>query len=272
MINIKIFNHVIGLDLLYLDDFNNSYKYETDEQYEYLFKSIPNMDFIMPRKAPDRITDFYDLYEFDDYRLQIQKTNGEVVGAIKYVGNEVYLYMKEASFAVEYLLSQYAMVYVLNRSGGILMHGSSISYKNKGIIFAAKSGTGKSTHTRLWREYIDAVAINDDKNILSIENGKLMLYPSPWSGKHLIDNNIVSSLDCIVFLYQSKENVIKKLKPIEAMKLLLGQILLPNGSNKELWNSIIDKILELPIYSYGCNMEYEAFEVINKELELILCQ
>ena len=35
----------------------------------------------------------------------------------------------------------------------LLFHGSTVAVDGKGYLFAAKSGTGKSTHTRLWREH-----------------------------------------------------------------------------------------------------------------------
>ena len=87
----------------------------------------------------------------------------------------------------------------------------------------------------------------------------------------MLDNNITSTLDCIVFLYQSPTNIVNKISKVEAMKRIIGQVQLPTINNKETWNKIIDKLLELPIYLYGCNMEYEAFETICKELERILC-
>lgn len=271
MINIKIFNIVIKLDLLFLNDFISVNKYITTEENQYLIKSIPNMDFPMPRKAPDAITKFYDLYYFENYTIQIQKENDNIIGAVKYCNKEITLFMKSPSFQLEYLLSQYAIADIINKANAIIMHGSSLKYKNKGIIFTAKSGTGKSTHSRLWQKYSNAEVINDDKNIVAIEDNKLMLYPSPWSGKHMLDNNITSSLDCIVFLYQSPTNIVSKMSKLEAMKRIIGQVQLPTISNKAVWNQIIDKLLELPIYLYGCNMEYEAFDTICKELERELC-
>ena len=45
-----------------------------------------------------------------------------------------------------------------------LFHCSAIALDGKAYLFAAPSGTGKSTHTRLWREVFGnrAVMINDD--------------------------------------------------------------------------------------------------------------
>ena len=271
MVNIKIYNIVIKLDFLFLNDFISLNKYITKDDNQYIIKSYPNMDFVMPRKSPDAITKFYDFYQFDDHIIQIQKDNDTILGAIIYTNNEISLFMKNPSFQLEYLLSQYAIAYIINKHNAIIMHGSSLKYKNKGIIFTAKSGTGKSTHSRLWQKYSDALVINDDKNIIAIENDKLVLYPSCWSGKHMLDNNITSTLDCIVFLYQSPTNIVNKISKVEAMKRIIGQVQLPTINNKETWNKIIDKLLELPIYLYGCNMEYEAFETICKELERTLC-
>lgn len=35
----------------------------------------------------------------------------------------------------------------------VLFHCSALEFQQKGYLFTGPSGTGKSTHTRLWREY-----------------------------------------------------------------------------------------------------------------------
>ena len=49
----------------------------------------------------------------------------------------------------------------------VLLHGSAIAVDDEGYFFTAKSGTGKSTHARLWREMLGdrAVMINDDNRL-----------------------------------------------------------------------------------------------------------
>nr|MCR5350277.1 hypothetical protein [Acholeplasmatales bacterium] len=218
-------------------------------------------------------TNYYDLYKLDDdslYQVQYDE-NHKLCGTINYKDKEIIIGLFDKSYVNEYLLTQYSYVYIINKSGGMLMHGSSIKYKNKGIIFTAPSGTGKSTHSRLWQKYTDCEVLNDDKNSLKLIDDKLYLYPSPWSGKHRLDNNIISTLDAIVFLYQNKTNEIKRLRPIEALKLLMPQIELLTSENKDLWNKITDKLIMLPCYRYGCNMEKEAFDLINERLCEDLC-
>ena len=56
-----------------------------------------------------------------------------------------------------------------------LMHGASISYEDNAFLFTARSGTGKSTHIRLWKKYIgDKVKIvNGDKPFISLEQNSI---------------------------------------------------------------------------------------------------
>ena len=68
----------------------------------------------------------------------------------------------------------------------LLFHGSTISVDNEAYLFTAKSGTGKSTHTRLWREMLGdkAIMVNDDKPFLNIgEDGKIHGADRPTKSK-----------------------------------------------------------------------------------------
>ncbi len=66
-----------------------------------------------------------------------------------------------------------------------VVHGAAISYKNNAVLFIAPSGTGKSTHIRLWHRYLgDAIGIiNGDKPILHITKNEINVYGTPWAGK-----------------------------------------------------------------------------------------
>lgn len=270
---IKILNTSVGLDLIYYEQFKSAFKYETSKESEYTIKSIVNQKLDVSTFKLEYKTEFYDIYKENDKTIQVQKYGDRILGAIVYDDKIIYLYMyEEASFDLEYLLSQYALVYILDKLGNnIFMHGSSLVCKGKGIVFTAKSGTGKSTHSRLWQKYSDAVVINDDKNIISIENGELFLNPCPWSGKHMLDNNIKAPLKAIVFLYQSRNNIVKRLSPFQTMKLILPQLESPSALNLDRWNLMLDELLKVDAYYLGCNMEKEAFDVIYKKLEEEIC-
>lgn len=272
MRTIKVVNLNISLDLFEEDKFVSSLKYITDDKPDYFITSLRFKDFDFLFYEPDLRTEFYDLYYKDSKKIQIQKNNGEIIGAIVYDKNKVYLYPRCVSFEIEYLLSQYAFLYFLSLNDALIIHGSSFIYNDKGILLSAKSGTGKSTHSRLWQRYENVLVVNDDKNVLKIEDGILYMYGSPWSGKHMLDNNVKCKLDAICFLYQNKENIISRLDPFTAIKKLMGQLVLPTKENQVLWNNVVDKLLELPVYHLGCNMEKEAYLTLKERIDVDLCQ
>ena len=97
--------------------------------------------------------------------------------------------------------------------GAFLFHGSALAIDGAAYIFTAKSGTGKSTHARLWRELLceRVVMVNDDKPFLRVYNdGTVMAYGSPWNGKHHLSSNIAVPVRAICILEQSPENHIRK--------------------------------------------------------------
>ena len=96
--------------------------------------------------------------------------------------------------------------------GTVAIHTSVIQYQEKAVLFLGESGTGKSTHTRLWRENIEgAVLLNDDSPILRLVDGKLWIYGSPWSGKTPCYKDERYPLAACVRLSQAPENQIEKL-------------------------------------------------------------
>ena len=103
----------------------------------------------------------------------------------------------------------------------IAIHSSVIMYKGKAVLFLGESGTGKSTHTRLWREnFKDAVLLNDDSPILQVNGDKIYVHGSPWSGKTPCFRREVVELAGIVRLSQAPYNRIKPLKVLEAFAAL----------------------------------------------------
>ena len=99
----------------------------------------------------------------------------------------------------------------------VAIHSSCIVYKDKAVLFLGESGTGKSTHTRLWREHIlGAVLLNDDSPMIRVEDGKVWAYGSPWSGKKPCYKQERYELVGCVRLSQAPYNQIKKLSVLQA--------------------------------------------------------
>lgn len=155
--------------------------------------------------------------------------------------------------------------YVLSKADGIIFHCSAIMVDNEAYLFTAPSGTGKSTHTRLWREMLGdkAVMINDDKPIIRYIDGEFYVYGTPWKGKHELGNNCRAKIKAICQIYQSKENVITKLQPKQILMTILNQTLRPKElSDMDKLLTLIDKLLNsVSLYSLGCNISKEAVEL-----------
>jgi len=266
---IKICDLKININLIYEKDFKSINDYIIDsKEYDCSINSTFN-DFNIELNNIYMETKFFDKYITRNKIIQHQKRlDGKYYAYIVYDNKNITIYNdKDNTFYDEYLLSQYAINYLIDKyTNSIFFHSSSIKYNDLGIIFSAKSGTGKSTHRRLWTKLSNAICINDDKNIISLEDDILYINPNPWCGKHMVENNIKQELSALVFLYQSKENKVERLSKIKAFKLLLGQIMVPDDSNIDKWNKIIDRMLELPIYYYGCNMTDDAFYTLEERI------
>lgn len=150
---------------------------------------------------------------------------------------------------------------LLNRNT-LLLHGSTIAVDGNGYLFTAPCGTGKSTHTRLWREVFGdrAIMINDDKPFLQITSSGVLAYGSPWSGKHGLDTNICVPLKGICLLHRGKENTIHRIEPGRAIAALRHQAHTPTDiSLQRKCHDLVDALSErVPLWEMYCNKEPDA--------------
>ncbi|MBQ2896933.1 MAG: hypothetical protein IJE46_01230 [Clostridia bacterium] len=164
-----------------------------------------------------------------------------------------------------YLLGDVFTYSVLSLGAGVF-HSSAISYKEKGILFSAPSGTGKSTHTSLWKDVFkkDVSIFNDDTPILKIENNVCFAYGSPWSGKTAINKNIKVPLKAIVSLDRAEKNSAKKLTGLDAFYRVFNEFRKPPvGTLMENCLTLIDGVLErVPVFELLCNKEKDAVTTI----------
>lgn len=164
----------------------------------------------------------------------------------------------------EYLWTGYDFCCKLLEFNGFMLHSSAVSYENKAYLFSAPSGTGKSTHTKIWQRVFGedrAVIINDDKPAIRLDKeGSFGVYGTPWSGKYDISQNIKVPLQAICFVERSETNSIRRVSDKEAIWLILNQTVRPDAENiMENLLTLIDSLLKkIPVYKLQCNMEDEA--------------
>ena len=133
----------------------------------------------------------------------------------------------EDSFPKFALNNSLMVLYALSTSkmGTALFHAAVVSHSGMGYLFLGKSGTGKSTHARLWLKYIDGCElINDDNPVVRIREDGIWVYGSPWSGKTPCYKNVALPLGGIVLLSQAPYNKIRRLEGVEAYAALVISI------------------------------------------------
>lgn len=154
--------------------------------------------------------------------------------------------------------------------GVILFHCSAIAVDGQAYLFAAPSGTGKSTHARLWREMLGdrTEMVNDDKPFVRFKDGVPYVYGSPWNGKHRLSSNISRPIKGICFLEQGAENHIKRIAPREALPRLCRQIFYSRNEKNfgEVMNVAGKLCSSVPLYVMQCNISREAAEMSYKTM------
>lgn len=144
-----------------------------------------------------------------------------------------------------------------------VFHGAAIEYGGNAYLFTAPSGTGKTTHINLWKQYLgDKVDIvNGDKPIVKAGDNSTV-YGTPWAGKEGYQRNTSAPLKAICILKQGKTNNIVRLKKSDAVNHLMRQVYLPHDSvalSKTL--ALLGTVIEnTPVYILECDISKEAFE------------
>lgn len=161
-----------------------------------------------------------------------------------------------------------AVTNILLKKNVFLFHGSAFIKDGYAFIFAGKSGAGKSTHARLWRVLFEdeITIINDDKPYLRLENNQIVVYGSPWNGKHHLGTNSCAPLKAIGIIHQSNENACVPLSKKDAYLPLFCQIYRPEDP-VDLMNTMdfIQRIIDsVNIYDIYCMKDIEAARVSHK--------
>ena len=151
----------------------------------------------------------------------------------------------------------------------ILLHGSTVAVDGLAYLFTAPCGTGKSTHTRLWREVFGtrAVMINDDKPFLRLMPEGVLACGSPWSGKHGLDTNVSLPLQGICILRRGEENTICPLPAEEAVSLLCHYACLPGETLDPQAEALVKTLAaRMPLWQMNCNMQPQAATVAHEAM------
>lgn len=223
-------------------------------------------------RVEDELPCFY-IYNLEgETVIEYDASRGNVVAYLKiskdYSQGEFYADPGLKSYRVLFhLTTALMMMYTYNCAGhgALLMHASVVRHDGLANVFFGTSGTGKSTHSRLWLEHIPSTdLLNDDNPVLRVENGETFVYGSPWSGKTPCYRNVRVKVGKIVNLHQAPENTIVRIIPLKAFAGVLS------SSSSIRWDHQImnhinknasDIAMSVPCFNLGCLPDADAAKV-----------
>lgn len=192
-------------------------------------------------------------FEITDY--DIENENVRVNGKYPIENSELTAMLRKFAY---WMLDNYAF----------LLHSALIDVNGTGVAFAAPSGTGKTTHMKLWKQLLDdgVTVINGDKPIVRFfENEPYpMGYGTPWCGKERYGINGKVPIKHFCFIERSDTNSCEKLNKADVLQLFFRQILIPIrnpvavSKTLKLANMFLNNVT---VWKIKCNMDISAAEV-----------
>lgn len=167
-----------------------------------------------------------------------------------------------------------AFAQAILRRNGISIHASAVAADGKAWLFLGKSGTGKSTHARLWlRNIPGARLLNDDNPAVRLVDGKAVAFGTPWSGKTPCYRNESAPIGGIVRLVQGDADIFTKKDEVAALVALLPSCSVVH-SDAALQSRLCDtlaRLIELvPVGELKCLPDNESAIICYNNLKSLI--
>ncbi|MGM9665948.1 MAG: hypothetical protein ACI3XX_05370 [Eubacteriales bacterium] len=223
-------------------------------------------------KIADFVIEIDNKYDFVKNQCREYEVSGETCDfAVSCTYEEIEAERKlspESDFSNGYLESICLYRHIcleLPERDALIFHSAIVEVDKDAYAFAAKSGTGKSTHISLWKKYLGnrVKVINGDKPIIRFNGSEFIAYGTPWCGKEGWGENTSAPLKSICFIERSEKNKIEKLDKPEAASRFMRQILMPADEQKAIKTlDLADKMLKtLDTWILYCNISEEAAKI-----------
>lgn len=247
------------------------FRVNNDGRTEPIFRFSGNKPILIPKIAPVEKTNF------EGTLFNVFHVAGGVTISMKENDKEYHLFAssdrktfncdlsltnpEESRFLLYFLRTAYGMAAIHHQT--IKIHASVTEKGGKALVFMGKSGIGKSTHSRLWKEFVPgSTLLNDDEPIVRLlDDGRVKVYGAPWSGSTPCYRNASAEVAAFVHLYQSPENKLTRLNGIDAFTSLFqsSALLRSDRKGRKLIFDLISDILErVPSYRLDNRPDREA--------------
>ena len=183
---------------------------------------------------------------------------------------------REQFFAVSLLRIAFLLASAPYRT--LKFHASVIEHGGKALIFLGESGTGKSTHSRLWLKHVPGCSLlNDDEPIVRImDNDEVLVFGAPWSGSTPCYRNVSAKTVALVQLEQHGENILIGPLGVEAYAQLFRSAALlqsDEGHRQNVISTVLDIAERVPFYRLRNRPDCEAValsgSLLNKNIDLL---
>lgn len=161
-------------------------------------------------------------------------------------------------------------LYLAQMHGMVALHSASLYYRGKAWLFSGPAGTGKSTHTNLWKGLYQISLINGDLNLLDTKETRPLVHGIPWCGTSGIFDTHTYPLGGIILLKQSPDNRIEDLSIAEKQLSTMQRFISPMWNDTQLdYNmtaaaAIADNTL---ICRLHCNVSKNAVDTIKEKID-----
>lgn len=194
-------------------------------------------------------------HESREHRLFVSPGFQEIVSDV------TFLTRSEALFINSFLRLAYSVRAAHRQT--IKVHASVIEMHGKALVFLGESGTGKSTHSRLWLQHIPGCTLlNDDEPVLrTFDDGSVRVYGAPWSGSTRCYRNDWAEVAAIVHLHQGTDNKLDRMTILEGLASLYksAALLRSDRQNKDKVLDVVTRVVErIPVYRLDCRPDHEA--------------
>lgn len=212
-----------------------------------------------------------------DYMLRFPSNHHLALCMLSFDGKEAVFYYDGSTQqeAVDELFYGFraAFFYLAALHGKYALHSASNYYQEKAWLYSASSGTGKTTHVKLWEKLYAVPVLNGDLNLLGMEKDEVFVYGIPWCGTSGVYTTKKYPLGGIILLKRGTENRVCKLPQDERQLYTAQRMISPAWTEKQVDDSLLfaEKLSDrIPIRRLYCTQEPSAAAVMKEYIDKYL--